>query len=239
MKKFCSLLSGGKDSNYALYRALENGWEPSCILSIRTRQDYSWMFHTPLVDYTTLQAEAMGLRDRLVVAEVSGEKEKEVEELLNILKHLKKEYNYDAIVVGALASRYQYERIKRISEETDTEVYAPAWQMDPVEYMKLLVNKGFIFVITRISTYGLKPEILGRPITQELLRDILEASKKYGFHPAFEGGEAETLVIDAPHYRKKLCLKGSRERKGPYNYDLQVEKAWLAEKDTVDCIIVE
>ncbi|MEB3764820.1 MAG: diphthine--ammonia ligase [Desulfurococcales archaeon] len=239
MKKFCSLLSGGKDSNYALYRALKNGWEPACILSIRPRQDYSWMFHTPLVDYTTLQAEAIGLRDRLVVAEVSGVKEKEVEELLHILKQLKKEYDYDTIVVGALASRYQYERIRRISEETGTEVYAPAWQMDPVEYMKLLINERFIFIITRISTYGLKPEILGRPISLNLLEEILEASKKYGFHPAFEGGEAETLVIDAPHYRKKLCLKGSRERKGPYNYDLQVEKVWLADKDTANCIIIE
>ncbi len=230
-------MSGGKDSNYALYRALREGWEPSCILVVESGREDSWMFHTPHVRLALLQLEAMGLRGRAVLERVSGVKEREVEELEEILSRLHGEKGFDVIVAGALASRYQYERVKRIAEKLGVEVYAPAWQVDPEEYMRRLVGEGFKFIITRIAVMGLPPRLLGVPI-HLVLEEILERSRRYGFHPAFEGGEAETLVYDAPHYRLKLCLKGRRVSVGMFEHNLVVEEVELRGKEEAECIRV-
>lgn len=228
--KLCALLSGGKDSNYALYRALMEGHEPACILVARPRARDSWMFHVPNVELALLQAEAMGLRDRARMVEVSGVKEREVEELANALRMLHGEARFDMITVGALASMYQYRRIKAIADELGVEVYAPAWGVDQEGYLRTLAREGIIFIITRISTMGLSHRLLGKPIGPREVEDIIEASRRYGFNPAFEGGEAETLVIDAPHYKARLALKATPRILGDFESELVIEDAWLEPK---------
>ncbi len=229
--RFCSLLSGGKDSNYALYRALREGYEPACILVARPRARDSWMFHVPNVELALLQAEAMGLRHIARLVEVSGVKEREVKELWEALERLHREVGFEMITVGALASRYQYRRIERIADSLGVEVYAPAWLMDQEEYLRLLVDEGIKFVITRISTMGLPHRLLGAPIGQREVEEIIQASKKHGFNPAFEGGEAETLVVDAPHYRARLRLRAASRVLSDFEAELVIEDAWLEWKE--------
>ena len=239
MPRFCALLSGGKDSNYALYRALREGYEPACILVVRSDRPDSWMFHTPHVDLALLQAEAMGLRDKVVSVRVSGVKEREVEELYRAMRKSHDRIGFDVIVVGALASRYQYERIKRIADSLGVEVFAPAWLMDPVEYMRRIVSEGIRFIIVKISVMGLPKRLLGVPIVGERLNEVLSLAEKYGFHPAFEGGEAETLVYDAPHYKARLCIEGERREVAMYEYALSIRRAWLSVDKSTKCIKVD
>jgi len=229
-KLLCGLISGGKDSNYAFYKALQEGARPVCILSIRPGRRDSWMFHAPYTSLVRLQARAMGLEEIYREAPVSGVKEVEVEELAAILSRLKEETNYEVVSVGALASRYQYERIARLSEKLGFEVYAPAWLSDPVEYMRTLAREGFRFIITRIAAYGLPPRFLGAEIGPDEVEEIIHLSSRYGFHPAFEGGEAETLVIDAPHYRLRLAVEGDPVRLGTDEWEYRIRRVELVPK---------
>ena len=228
--RVCSLLSGGKDSNYALYRALSEGAEVSCILVVMPGRSDSWMFHVPNSWVAILQASAMGYGDKVYVLRVSGEKEKEVDELYEGLKVMHEKRGFDTIVVGALASRYQYERISKIAEALGVGVYAPAWLMNQEEYMRVLVESGFKIMVTRVSTMGLPTSLVGKVIDRETLEDILERSRRYGFNPSFEGGEAETLVIDAPHYNSVLRVDGRVDVYSENEAELVVERAWLESK---------
>ncbi len=239
MRRACSLLSGGKDSNYALYTALREGYEITCILAVRSAREDSWMFHTPYTSLVELQASAMGLEHVLYWTSVSGVKEKEVDELANALEKIHREIGFDTIVVGALASRYQYERIARIARKLGVEVFAPYWQSDPINYMYSIVRDGIRFIIVKISVMGLPERLLGVPITEHVLENIINLSRRYGFHPAFEGGEAETLVYDAPHYMKKLCIRGERKKIGMYEYILDITNPRLSPKDESRCVIVD
>ncbi len=54
------LFSGGKDSTLALQYAAEKE-EVACLITIVSENKESYMFHTPNIDVTTLQAEALGL----------------------------------------------------------------------------------------------------------------------------------------------------------------------------------
>ncbi len=230
MKRFCALLSGGKDSNYALYRALEEGFEPSCILVVTSRRRDSWMFHTIATGLATLQVEAMGLSNVLVKAEVSGIKEAEVGELHDALKHAQELRGFNVIVVGALASTYQRQRIEKIAEALGVEIYAPAWGVDHEYYLRHLVSIGFRIIITRVSTMGLPLRFLGKILTMHDVDEIIARSRRFGFHPAFEGGEAETLVIDAPHYKKALLVEAEPVVYSEYEAELLISGASLVEK---------
>ena len=55
-------------------------------------------------------------------------------------------------------------------------------------------------------------------------------SKNFGFNPAFEGGEAETLVLDAPFYKKRIKLDYEVEKLTNYNYEIKVRGVKLENK---------
>ncbi|MDD5111699.1 MAG: TIGR00289 family protein, partial [Candidatus Altiarchaeota archaeon] len=93
--KVAVLFSGGKDSNYALYWALNQGFEVSHLVAIIPKRDDSYMFHLPCIGYAKLQAESIGIP--IIQREVSGIKEKEVSELEGLLAKL----DVDGIVSGA------------------------------------------------------------------------------------------------------------------------------------------
>ncbi len=230
MKRFCALLSGGKDSNYALYRALLEGMEPACILVVSSERSDSWMFHTIATELAVLQAEAMGLGGLVRRARVSGVKEVEVEELAGELRRARDETGFDVIVVGALASRYQRRRVEAIAERLGVSIYAPAWMVDHEYYMRHLVSIGFKITVTRISTMGLPLRLLGKTLTLSDVDEIIARSRRYGFHPAFEGGEAETLVLDAPHYKKALLVEAEPVRLSEYEAELRILNARLVSK---------
>jgi len=228
--RVCALLSGGKDSNYALYKAILEGAEVACIVVVYPRREDSWMFHTVNTWVAELQAEAMGLGDRVYRVEVSGVREVEVLELEEALTRLKGRVGFDTIALGALASRYQRERVGRIAEKLGVKLYTPSWGSNQEEYLRTLVREGFKFILTSITVMGLPYELLGKPIGFNEVEFIVKLSRTYGFNPAFEGGEAETLVYDAPHYRRTICLQGRRVRVREFEYKLLIDRAWLGGK---------
>ncbi|WP_048058118.1 diphthine--ammonia ligase [Pyrococcus yayanosii] len=194
------LYSGGKDSNYALYWALEKGLDVRFLVTMVSENEESYMYHVPNVHLTELQARALGIP--LVKGFTEGRKEEEVEDLKRVLEGLKVE----GIVAGALASRYQRERIERVAEELGLKTFAPAWGRDPVEYMRELVRLGFDIVFVGVSAYGLDEGWLGRRVNEEAIRELEKLRDKYGIHVAGEGGEFETFVRDMPYFRARVVF---------------------------------
>ena len=72
------LFSGGKDSTLALHLAAEKE-EVVCLITVVSKNQESYMFHTPNIDVTVLQAEALGLP--LVSVATEGQKEEELADL--------------------------------------------------------------------------------------------------------------------------------------------------------------
>ena len=54
------LFSGGKDSTLALHYAAEKE-EVACLITVVSENKESYMFHTPNIEVSALQAEALGL----------------------------------------------------------------------------------------------------------------------------------------------------------------------------------
>jgi len=194
------LFSGGKDSVLALHKAFWLGVRVDLLITMAPKSRDSYMFHYPNIGFTKLQAEALGIRQVLV--ETEGAKE---EELYDLEEALAKN-NVATIVTGAIASRYQADRINKIASKLGIEHIAPLWHMDQMEELKE-VAKNFEAIITSVSAEGLDESFLGRKIDDAVVGRIGEISRKYGINPAFEGGEAETFVLNAPLFRKGIKIK--------------------------------
>ena len=81
---------------------------------------------------------------------------------------------------------------------------SPYWHKDPKEYMDLVIDSGFKVLISGVFAEGLDQSWLGRVIDREALAQLEKISEKTYMHLAFEGGEAETLVIDGPIFKKRI-----------------------------------
>jgi diphthine-ammonia ligase len=202
------LFSGGKDSTMAAYKAKEEGWQVECLVSIHSQNPHSYMFHVPNIHLTQLLSQAMGIP--LIKAETLGKKEEELRDLKEVLLKIKAR-GVGALFTGAIASEYQKSRIDKICMELGLQSKAPLWHIDPLEYMEEILELGFEVIITSVSAEGLDESWLGRKLDQNLLKDLLKLHKKYGLHLAFEGGEAETLVLDGPLFKKRLKIIDSEK----------------------------
>ena len=218
------LISGGKDSALALYRVLRIGYTVKYLVTMIPQREDSWLFHYPNIGLTHLFAEAVGIQ--LVKAETTGIKEEELEDLKNLLKTL----DVEGIVSGAISSQYQKKRIDQVCVELGFRSIAPLWHEDPVKLMDELIKLGFQVIITGVYAYGFDQRWIGRIIDAAVLRDLIELNKKYEVSITGEGGEYETLVLDAPYFRKKINITKARiEWKGNAG-QLIVQEAELRER---------
>lgn len=222
--RVAALISGGKDSALALYRALKQGYEVKHLVTMVPLQADSWMFHYPNIRLTDLFAQAAGIP--IVKAETSGAKEVELEDLKRLLAKL----DVEGVVSGAVASEYQKVRIERICQELDLKSIAPLWHEDPHTLLREIVNEHFEAIFVGVYAYGFDASWLGRIIDSKAIEELVDLNRKYQTSIVGEGGEYETLVLDAPFFNKRIRLLSTEKVwEGQSGY-LQVKKAELAEK---------
>ncbi|NPA22876.1 MAG: diphthine--ammonia ligase [Crenarchaeota archaeon] len=227
--KVCVLYSGGKDSNYALHWAVLHGFDVKCLVTFKPEREDSYMFHYPCIDVTELQSKALEIP--LERFYTSGDKVRELEDLKTGLEKVKTKYSIDGVVSGALLSDYQRMNLSTICEELGLKTYNPLWRKDQAEYMRDLVRSGFKIVITAISVYGLPVSLLGKELTENDVELIIEKAEEYGYNPAFEGGEAETIVVDAPLFKKRIILKKyTIVKESLYSAHIEVQEMELVDK---------
>jgi len=213
--KVCVLYSGGKDSTYSLHWAVFKGFDVDCLITLIPKREGSWMFQVPNVELTKYQAEVLGID--VIQLPTSGEKDKELDDLRKAFK-ITKDRGAKGIVTGALLSDYQRLNINLIAEDIDLKTYSPLWRKNQEEYMRELVEEGFKFIITSATAYGFPFHLLGKIITREDIEEIIERARKYGFNPAFEGGEAETFVVYAPLFKRELKVEGYKKKISEYEW---------------------
>jgi predicted ATP pyrophosphatase (TIGR00289 family) len=219
------LVTGGKDSALALHRALKQGYEVKHLVTMLPQREDSWMFHFPNIRLTDLFAEAAGLP--LIKAETTGVKEIELEDLKRLLATL----DVDGVVSGAISSQYQKKRIDKICQELNLKSIAPLWQESPIKLLKELIKLNFETVIVGVYALGFDQSWLGRKFNSTTLSDLIKLNEKYKVSLVGDGGEYETLVLNAPFFKKKIQLLQTEKVWEDHSGYLLVKKAVLIDKD--------
>lgn len=198
--RLAALFSGGKDSTYAVYLAERLGYEVPILLTVNPTSEESYYFHYPNVWITRLQAEAMG---KVHIMTRSGQKrDDELRSLGDLVDKVLG--RVDGLLSGVISSRMQYEIFKELCDKRGLKFVTPLWSRDPMEILEQMLLDDFEIMIVGVAAEGLRKEILGKTIDKMLLRSLRELFERYGVSPVGEGGEMETLVTDAPIFRKRI-----------------------------------
>ena len=200
--KVVALLSGGKDSVAAIEVAQGHGWDVVGALCLRPAEDDAWMFHTPALDVVAGVAECLGLP--LLEAPVRTGAAEEVEDLEAAVARARDHFGADGLVSGALASEYQRTRIDAVGHRLGIRTFAPLWHKDPGLYLRGLLAGGYDVRFSRTAADGVPNAWCG----QRMDLAKVDAMERHPARPhvAGEGGEYETLVLDAPHYLRRLVV---------------------------------
>lgn len=218
------LATGGKDSTLSLCNALKEGYEVRYLVSMIPQREDSWMFHFPNINLVDLFAEAVAIK--LVKAETAAIKEAEVEDL----KHLLATLDIEGVVSGAIASQYQKKRIDKICKELSLKSIAPLWQKNPLHLLEEVVNLNFETIIVGVYAYGFDQNWLGKKIDSTTINALIELNKEYGISLVGEGGEYETLVLDAPIFKKRIRIVQEEKIWENQSGYLLIKKAELVDK---------
>jgi diphthine-ammonia ligase len=221
------LFSGGKDSVFACYRAMQKE-TVACLITLVSENEDSYMFHTPNIRRTDLQAEAMGIP--LLSWPTKGEKEEELQDLKNAIAAAKKMHGIEGIVTGAIESVYQASRVQRICRDLDLWCFNPLWQIDQVDYLRLLLSVGFQVIITGVFAYPFDSSWVGALLTEERVIKLEMLQKRYQINPSGEGGELETFVLDGPIFMKRVNILKASAAYENYRGRFIIEKMQLEEK---------
>ncbi|MBW3004963.1 diphthine--ammonia ligase [Candidatus Woesearchaeota archaeon] len=226
--KLGALFSGGKDSTYAIYKAMREH-EVVCLIALKSLNPESYMFHVPAFEHIEKQAEALGIP--LILVETKGVKEEELTDLQKAIEEAKEKYQIEGIVTGAVASTYQASRIQKICDDLSLKAINPLWNINQMQLLKDLINDGFEIIITGIAAYPLDESWLGRKLDESTLKEMEKLEKEYKINVAGEGGEFETLVVDSPIHKKKIELVETEKEYSDHHGVLKIKKIELNRKN--------
>jgi len=193
-----ALYSGGKDSTYAVYVALQRGWEVVRLVSVLPQDPASILYHVPNLHVVPLLAQAMEIP--LAQERAGTGEDAELEALRRALVPL----DVDGVLVGAIASDYQHSRVNAVAHDLGLRVFAPLWRLDQARLLQDYLDAGFEAVFTSVSAAGLGREWLGRRLDRTAADELLELHRRVGLSPCGEGGEFENLVTFSPMFSRKL-----------------------------------
>ena len=196
-----ALVSGGKDSIYSAYLSDTQGRSVDELLVLKPDDPESLLFHTPNLDLVKLQAEAWGKQCRFAPVHGTGE----TAEIAGLRAALEGSSGW--VVAGAIASSYQWGRLHRLCFELNRPLYTPLWGKDQGRVVREEIDAGLDIRVVHLAAEPLTPELIGRRLDRSLLEEIEHRSSTVRkVNVAGEGGEFETLVVDAPFFGSKLHL---------------------------------
>lgn len=200
--KIAALVSGGKDSVFAVLKMIEDGHDVVCFVCLVPDNKESYMFHAVNTDLVPLISEACGIP--LFCRTTSGVKEAELEEMKAALGEAMAVYGAAGVCSGAIESEYQRSRVEKICSELGLHSFSPLWKAEPVALLTDMIESGLEICFAAVAADGLDERWLGRTLDADALKDLIRLHETKYIHIAGEGGEFETAVLDAPFFHQKI-----------------------------------
>ena len=224
--KVAALFSGGKDSTYSIYKVREMGHDVKCLVTVFPKSSNSHLLHFSTIELTKLQSKTLRI-PQVILTLNSDELVEEMNALEMLLEKAKQDFQIEGLVHGGISSEFQKKCFEKICKKIGLKIITPLWKIDAREYMNDLIDSKFKFILTSVSSGGINDTWLGKIISADDISELDKLSNKYGFNLNFEGGEAETFVVDCPLYSHPIKIKKSKTVWDGYIGRFEIEDAHL------------
>ena len=210
---WAALTSGGKDSILSCQKAIDSGKDVQYMVTAHPQNRDSYMFHSANLEAVPVMARVSGME--YVEIETHGRKEEELSDLKNGLSAL----DIEGVIAGAVASEYQAQRVKTITDQLGFELFTPLWHMD-TEHLLDEVAERMDAIIVVTAAEGLDEKFLGAHFNKDLIGRLKRVAAARRINLAGEGGEYESLTLNAPFFSRPITYTTQEIRSTPDRHEL-------------------
>jgi len=211
--RWAALTSGGKDSILACQKAIDSGKDVKYLVTVRPQNRNSFMFHSANLDAVPVIAQVSGIK--YVGITTHGRKEEELADLEAGLSAL----DVGGIIAGAVASEYQAERVKAIADRLRIELFTPLWHMDTGLLLREVADRMDAMIVVTAAE-GLDSSFLGAHFNDRLITRLNQVALRHRINIAGEGGEYESLTLNAPFYSRPITYTTTDIRSSTDRHEL-------------------
>lgn len=210
---WAALTSGGKDSVLSIQKAIDKGMDVQYLVTARPSNQDSYMFHSANLDVVRVIAKIGGME--YIEIKTHGRKEEELGDLESGLTAL----DVEGVIAGAVASVYQADRVKAITDKLELSLFTPLWHMDTELLLREVADRMDAIIIVTAAE-GLDASFLGAHIDRELINKLKRVASARRINLAGEGGEYESLTLNAPFYSRPIVYTSSEIRSTSDRHEL-------------------
>ncbi|WP_194768825.1 diphthine--ammonia ligase [Tamlana sp. I1] len=194
MNFLCSW-SGGKDSCYAFYKAMQLGYKPTVLLNVMNEFGDRSRSHGIPKEVLQAQAEALNLPIHFFSSTWTDYEAKYIENLNKIVET----FPISHAVFGDIDIESHRAWEEKVSAAANLEAILPLWQGNRKQLVLEMIDAGIEAIIVSCNQ-DLGPDFLGETITN----DLVEQLENMGIDACGENGEFHTLVVNAPFFKNKV-----------------------------------
>lgn len=189
--------SGGKDSCYAMMKAVQAGNTPKVLLNMMNENGKVSRSHGISLSILQQQAKQMNLPLRTVPASWTDYEQ----QFISTLQDLKKEFSLEAAVFGDIDLQAHKEWEEKVCSHSGLYALLPLWQQNRLQLVQDMITNGLVTMIVSCNT-KMGEKYLGKILTFDLALELI----KLGIDPCGENGEFHTLVIDCPLFEAPITI---------------------------------
>ncbi|MFX0200131.1 MAG: diphthine--ammonia ligase [Candidatus Hodarchaeota archaeon] len=194
MSRVIASLSGGKDSMYAIFLALQEGLTIDYLLFInngsKAHRLNRWLLKL--------------VSESLEVPAVTVSKE--VRDIRRELKKLKA----GILISGVMTTPEHMGWYQQICDSIQVKHYAPLWGKNPLATLAQMKKMGFQLLIIEVDvSIGSRQSWLGKRLENTIFQEISKLEEAQKLHPSGELGEYHTFVLDCPLYKRRINVLDS------------------------------
>lgn len=199
--------SGGKESCFACYKAISEGFEIPYLMNFISK-DGRCMSHG--LDSKLILTQSEAIRIPMVQRKVTWEAyEKEFKSVVCELK----QNGVEGAVVGDISNIAGHESwIDRVCNELGIKPVKPLWGSDPQQLLTDFITEGFEALVVMVKADLFDEKWLGRKIDESFIKDLGKLKEEVDIHFCGELGEYHTFVYDGPLFKKRLEILDFKKR---------------------------
>lgn len=205
--------SGGKDSCFAYYLAMQQGYEVVSLLTMMMNETKS-NFHMIPSSILDAQSDAIGIP---LVKQKSAPKTYE-DDFKGALRQFKAK-GVEGLVTGDIyeVSGHEEGWLGRVLGEVGLKPIKPLWMRDTKQIYLDFLKTGFKATVVRTNLSKLGMEWLGRKLDKKFYDGILKLGN---VDACGEGGEYHTVITDGPTFKKRIEILETEKHKleGGFGY---------------------
>jgi diphthine-ammonia ligase len=192
---YISSWSGGKDSCFACYLALGQGYEISHLVNFISQEFKRVSFHGTEARLVQLQSQAIGIP--LLQKETTWEGyESEFKEAVRSLLP----QGIKGMVFGDIYLQEHRDWVERVCGELGIEAIEPLWNKDTEKIFTDFINTGFEAIIVSARAELIDEDWVGKRVD----KNFMEYLKAKSIDLCGESGEYHTLVVNGPLFKRRI-----------------------------------